>query len=57
MEYDGFEQLVDDDEVFTFLKPAILTPGATERTHRYYPAYAKVFAGKARIRKGVPREE
>lgn len=35
MEYDGFEQLVDDDEVFTFLKPTLLTPGATERTHRY----------------------
>jgi hypothetical protein len=36
MEYDGFEPVADDDEVFSFIKPAILTPAASERTHRYY---------------------
>lgn len=36
MEYDGIEPVSDEDEVFSFIKAAILTPGATERTHRFY---------------------
>lgn len=35
MDYDGIEPVTDEEEVFSFIKPAILTPGASERTHRY----------------------
>jgi len=49
MEYDGIELVSDDDEVFSFIKPAILTPGASERTHRYY--------GRSRLNKTQQRNK
>lgn len=59
MDYDGIEPVTDEEEVFSFIKPAILTPGASERTHRYNPhglhrIPPTLARGQSRKVRGVP---